>query len=239
MAKTDIKSAYRLVPLHPTEHELFGLSWNNKFYYDKCLPFGLRSAPSIFSTFSDLLEWILQLRYHIRDVIHILDDFLIATEGPDYQLCQKQLQTMLHVFENLGVPIAVGKTEGPAQVLVFMGFELDSVKQEVRLPLDKLLRLRLGFLEWGERTRCTLQELQSLIGLLNWVCTIIPAGRAFLQRMIALTRGVRQARHHIRLTAGFRKDLAVWRIFVENWNGKSFFIREIGKGRVCRDDFFV
>ncbi|KAI8495694.1 hypothetical protein Bbelb_266660 [Branchiostoma belcheri] len=77
--------------------------------------------------------------------------------------------------------LAEEKTEGPSQVLVFMGIELDSVTQEARLPLDKLQRLKSSFLNWGSRTRCTLKELQSLIGVLNWVCAIIPAGRAFLQ----------------------------------------------------------
>jgi len=231
MAKTDIKSAYRVIPLHKSEHELFGICWKNEYFYDKCLCFGLRSAPFIFSTFSDLLEWILKNNYHIGEIIHILDDFLLATVGPNDQQCRQNLQTLLQVFHNLGVPIAEEKTEGPAQVMVFMGIELDSVAQEARLPSDKLQRLKSSFAEWGFRTRCTLRELQSLIGVLNWVCAIIPAGRAFLQRMIALTRGVKLPRHHIRLTAGFKKDLTVWETFVKNWNGKSFFLKEDWESR--------
>ena len=45
MAKVDLKSAFRVVPVHQTDSELLGMSWRDTFYFDTCLPFGLRSAP--------------------------------------------------------------------------------------------------------------------------------------------------------------------------------------------------
>jgi hypothetical protein len=39
-AKADIKSAFRLIRVHPADFELLGLNMNGKFYADKCLPFG-------------------------------------------------------------------------------------------------------------------------------------------------------------------------------------------------------
>ena len=54
MAKTDILSAFRLFPVHPQDLELLGMKWENKYYFDKVLPFGLRSAPSIFNQLSDM-----------------------------------------------------------------------------------------------------------------------------------------------------------------------------------------
>ena len=59
MAKSDIESAFRLIPIHPDDYELLGMCWEGKYYYDKVLPFGLRSAPSIFNQLSGALEWIL------------------------------------------------------------------------------------------------------------------------------------------------------------------------------------
>ena len=59
MARTDIQSAFRLFPVHPEDWELLGMKWDGKYYYDKILPFGLRSAPSIFNHLSDAIEWIL------------------------------------------------------------------------------------------------------------------------------------------------------------------------------------
>ena len=45
LAKTEIESAFRLIPLRPSDYELFGMYWEGGYYYEKVLPFGLRSAP--------------------------------------------------------------------------------------------------------------------------------------------------------------------------------------------------
>ena len=58
MAKMDIKSAYRMVPVHPQDRVLLGVQWEGQVYVDALLPFGLRSAPKIFNALADGLEWI-------------------------------------------------------------------------------------------------------------------------------------------------------------------------------------
>ena len=44
MGKVDIKSAYRIIPVRPSDRYLLGMRWRDKFYVDLALPFGLRSA---------------------------------------------------------------------------------------------------------------------------------------------------------------------------------------------------
>lgn len=39
-AKTDIKSAFRLLSIYPGDFDLSGIKLGDKFYFDKCLPFG-------------------------------------------------------------------------------------------------------------------------------------------------------------------------------------------------------
>lgn len=58
MANFDIKSAYRIVPVHPHDRYLLGMEWNSHLYLDAALPFGLRSAPIVFTSVADALEWI-------------------------------------------------------------------------------------------------------------------------------------------------------------------------------------
>ena len=41
------------------------------------------------------------------------------------------LQTLLNVFESLGLPVAQSKLEGLTSRLTFLGFELDTVVLEV------------------------------------------------------------------------------------------------------------
>ena len=45
LAKLDIKSAYRNIPVHPGDRHLLGMRWRDRVFMDTCLPFGLRSAP--------------------------------------------------------------------------------------------------------------------------------------------------------------------------------------------------
>ena len=45
--------------------------------------------------------------------------------------------------------------------------------------------------------------------------------------MIALTRGVKKTHHHIKLTTGFFKDLDMWSLFIEQWNGIGLFISSL------------
>ena len=65
MAKIDLKHAFRNCPVHPSDWELLGIHWKNRYYFDKCLPFGLRSAPYLFNKVADAMEWILRYRYNI------------------------------------------------------------------------------------------------------------------------------------------------------------------------------
>ena len=184
MAKTDIESAFRLFPVHPHDWELLGMFWNGSYYFDKVLPFGFRSAPIIFNQLSDAIECILQNNWAISFVCHILDDFLIieppALTVPFNSLCQASLSSMILSFKNLNIPISAAKTEGPCKVIQFMGIILDSHTMEARLPEDKIQRIKTALSEFRSKQSTTLQELQSLIGTLNFACKVISPGRPFL-----------------------------------------------------------
>ena len=41
LIKLDIKDTYRIVPVHPEDYPLLGITWKNKIYVDRALPFGL------------------------------------------------------------------------------------------------------------------------------------------------------------------------------------------------------
>ena len=168
MAKTDIKSAFRIIPVHPDDHPLLGMKWENLYYYDRCLPMGCSSSCSIFEAFSTALEWIAIHRLGASCVLHILDDFLFIADTK--QKCQSDLNNFLSMCQVIGVPIAEEKTVGPDTSLQFAGITLDSVLQEARLPEDKLHKCHTLLISFYSRRKVALKELQSLIGLLNFTC---------------------------------------------------------------------
>ena len=134
------------------------------------------------------------------------------------------LSSMTTTFKYLNIPISAAKTEGPSQIIRFMGIILDSGKMEARLPEDKVERIKSALSTFQSQRSTTLQELQSLIGTLNFACKVIPAGRPFLQRIIHLTRGVKKPHHHIKLNMGFYRDIEMWKMFIDQWNGKGLFL---------------
>ena len=122
MAKINIKSAFRLLPVHPADRHLLGMNWKNNIYIDHCIPFGLRSAPKLFNILADLLSWIAQ-NAGVSYLIHYLDDYL--TMGPPASaICQRNLDIFISLCADLGVPLASEKLEGPSTSLSFLGIIL-------------------------------------------------------------------------------------------------------------------
>ena len=82
LAKTDIKNAFRIIPIHPNDYNLLGMQWNGKYFYDKCMPMGCSSSCSTFELFSSALEWVARDKLKINHLVHVLDDFFIV--APTY-----------------------------------------------------------------------------------------------------------------------------------------------------------
>ena len=222
LAKTDVKNAFRLIPVNPNDYDLLGIFWQDHFYYDKCLPMGCSSSCKIFEAFSSALEWIARYKLSTPGILHILDDFLIIER--DTVTCSTKLLSFLKTCDDLGVPMAPEKTVGPSTVLSFAGIELDTCKLEARLPQDKIDKCTNTIQDFLKRKKVTLKDMQSLIGLLNFTCSVVVPGRTFLRRMINLTVGIRRPMHMIRLTSAVKGDLHLWLQFLTQFNGKSFFL---------------
>ena len=101
LAKIDIKSAFRLLPVHPSDRHLLAMKWNKGIYIDSCLPFGLRSAPKLFNILADLFLWILQQQAG-SPTIHYLDDYL-TMEPAGEPNCYHNLHTMIAIARHLGI----------------------------------------------------------------------------------------------------------------------------------------
>ncbi len=107
LAKIDILDAYRIIPVYLEEQPFMALSWEGRVYIDCQLPFGLASAPAIFSAVAEALEWVLRRR-GVRGVLRYLDDFLLLG-APGSPECSNALVITFATCEELGVPLAMDK----------------------------------------------------------------------------------------------------------------------------------
>ena len=234
LAKIDIKNAFRLLPVHPADRHLLAMEWRKHIYIDTCLPFGLRSAPKLFNILADLLSWIVEQR-GVSMSLHYLDDFL--TMGPaSSTLCQKNLSMFQQVCDELGIPLATEKIEGPSTSLTFLGILLDTSRMEARLPDDKLQRIQKEISSWLGRKKATKKEILSLVGLLQHATKVVKCGRTFISRMYWTAARVRELHFYVRLNQDFRSDLHWWHTFLGSWNGLSF-LRYVGPG--CPPDHSI
>lgn len=215
LAKTDIESAFRLLPVHPDSFYLLGCMWEGQFFVDKCLPMGCSISCALFEKFSTFLEWVVRSESGIPSILHYLDDFLFVGPPKSYA-CLNALRTMERMSLHFGVPLAPEKTEGPATVVKFLGIVIDSVEMECRLPVDKLEQLKSAVAGAMGKRKILLRDLQSLLGRLNFACRIIPMGRVFCRRLAMATAGVRSPRHFVRLSGDLKADLQVWNVFFGN-----------------------
>ena len=130
---------------------------NSHFHYlilgHTVLPFGLRSAPKIFSALADALEWIL-LNRGVSFVIHYLDDFL-TVGSPMIEQCKKNLELICAVCEELGIPLKLSKVEGPSTEIIFLGIVLNTVSLEMHLPVEKICHLKGLLATWKNKRSCT------------------------------------------------------------------------------------
>ena len=79
-----------MVSIHPEDQALLGVFWEGKIHTDRALPFGLRSAPKIFSAVADALQWIV-VKKGVRNLLHYLDDFIFVSESLEKVSTNKQI----------------------------------------------------------------------------------------------------------------------------------------------------
>ena len=188
------------------------------------MPMGCASSCRTFEIFSTAIEWVAKKHLSMPHLIHILDDYLMA--APTFHQCRINLDRFLSLCAYLGVQMAPEKTVGPETVLAFAGIELDTLRMEARLPPDKTAKCQTLISTFLRRKKVTLREIQSLLGLLNFACSVVVPGRAFLRRLIDLTKGVKFPHHFIRLNKSSKADLALWQTFLDDFNGRSFFLTD-------------
>ena len=129
LVKMDLKDAYRVIPVHPQDHHLLGIQWCGGTFVDQSLPFGLRSAPMIFTAFFDMVAWAIHYR-GVRHLLHYLDDFLLFGQPGTLEAGQA-VATARAVFAEAGIPVAEHKSEGPATSVTFLGILVDTVQLQL------------------------------------------------------------------------------------------------------------
>ena len=221
LTKIDIKHAYRLLPVRREDWPLLVYYWQGFYYVDLVLPFGGRSSASLFTSFADLVCWVLNEKFDLL-IIHYSDDFLMFSRN-DLMTALYHLKRLKTAFRYLDIPVADDKLVGPATNLPYLGIEIDTISFTISIPDEKVNDLMEQMPWWCGRRTCTLKELQSLNGKLNFFSKAIQPGRMFTRRLIDLTCSVKKPNHHITINKDAREDIHWWCDLL-NFHNRSSFI---------------
>ena len=203
MVKMDLKSAFRQIPVHLSDWNLLGLMWQGQYFFEKVLPFGLRSAPFLFNQAGAAVEWIMR-KHGVRFLVRYLDDFLSFDRASE---CAKAKTIMLDTCHALNVPVNPEKTSGPSTRMEFLGITIDSTNMELSISHEKKLELLSDLWSMLARRTATKHHVLQLIGKLSFACKVIPAGRIFLRHLIDRSTEVGPLHHHVTLGEDSKADL--------------------------------
>ena len=139
LVKIDLKDAYFAIPIREENQKFLCFTVANKSYQFTCLPFGLASAPWVFTkTLKPVVALCRELG--VRLVIYI-DDILVMAESREK--AEDQASGLTYLLQCLGFTVNTTKsTLIPTQSLEFLGFSVDSRTMELSLPAHKLKKIR-------------------------------------------------------------------------------------------------
>ena len=221
LCKLDIKHAYRLLPVRPDQWHHLCYHWEGNYYVDLVLPFGLRSSGAIFNKFALLVRWIIINHYSITDIVNYSDDFF-AVLAKEMGIARSQLAIIIQAFNDMKIPLAEDKIEGPDTSLIYLGIIINSLLMTIEVPKEKLSEATAKLYDWNTRRTCTKRQLKSLIGKLGHICKVVRPGRMFSRRLIDLSTTVKFMHHHITLNSEARADIQWWINFLPQWTATSF-----------------
>ena len=219
MGKSDMSSAFHHVPISSfdwnlmtlkAEHPISGVVF---YFFDKCLPFGSSISCTIFQVISDAISHLVSFRTRKRN-INYLDDYFFAALKK--LVCDWQVDTFIQVCEEISFPVALEKTFWGTTVIVFLGLLLDSERQVVCIPVEKIQKTleMIAFFLNGRNKKATVHQIQKLCGLLNFLCHCVIPGHAFTRRLYSVVASNMKPHHHIKISDEMRLDIQVWQRFL-------------------------
>ncbi|XP_063797513.1 telomeric repeat-binding factor 2-interacting protein 1 isoform X1 [Pseudophryne corroboree] len=139
MIALDLKDAYLHIPIWPPHQSFLRFAIRQNHYQFQALPFGLSSAPRVFTKVMSVM--IAHLRSLGVIIVPYLDDLLI--KAPSQQMLLQHALLTYNVLVRYGWILNFKKSHLiPSQRLQFLGMILDTVDQRIYLPEQKVQRIR-------------------------------------------------------------------------------------------------
>lgn len=180
MASLDLKDAYFLISIHPESRKYLRFILNGKLYEFNVLPFGICTAPYIFTKLMKPVMKLLRSCGFLSSIY--LDDLFLI--GDTYNECRDNLHTSGKLLKALGFIINKEKSSHiPMTTCKYLGYILDSQKWQVSLPDEKRIKIKSELEKIKSLNRCKIRKFAQLLGLLISACPAIEYGWLFTKQL--------------------------------------------------------
>lgn len=161
MVSIDLKDAYLSVAVWEGHRKYLRFMWQDTIYEFQCLPFGLCTAPRVFTK---LLKPVLaRLRHQGARVIMYLDDMLVMAQSRED--LEKQVIQIVSLLEMLGFVVNREKSHlQPTQTIQYLGFIVDSRELLIRLTEEKVVQITAACKKAQQEGSLSARHLARLIG---------------------------------------------------------------------------
>jgi ribonuclease HI len=179
LASIDLKDAYFHVPIHQTHYRFLRFAFQGKTYQFRVLPFGLSTAPRVFTkVLAPVVGYLHQQGVHLYPY---LDDCLLVAKNP--QTLYQTVGFTINVLQKLGFLINFNKSHlQPTQRITFLGMEIDTQVSAVFLPrqkAEKIIKIASLFLPVGIYMKA--RHYLKFLGLMASTLMMVPRARLYMR----------------------------------------------------------
>jgi hypothetical protein len=211
----DLSRAYRQIRIDPLDWPLICLSWQDQYYINISVAFGVRHGAAFTQRLSQAVCDILD-REDIFSIPYI-DDYIGAR--PSLDLATEAYDRSLQLFGELGLVLNPSKCVTPTTSLTWIGVTYDSLTMTMYIPLPVIADTQQLVTTWLHRTTASRHDLQVLLGKLFHAGKCCPASRIFVGRMLITLRSATST-GVTTLSPEFQADLLWWRDMLPTYNGR-------------------
>lgn len=213
--KSDVKAAYRQMPMHPLWQLKQVVNIFGKRYVDRNNNFGGRGSMKIWASFISLVIWIAVVRRFIEILLCFVDDHFGISVGGDLEMYEPYGQLLpadqtklLLLWDEIKLPHDEEK-QICGRILPIVGFTVDINEGTVTMPEEKRDSLAAACAEFGRpRTTKSLRDCQRMLGWLNWALNAYPKLRPGLSGLYAKIAGITDPHTPLRINTEIADELS-------------------------------
>lgn len=213
MCRLDLKDAYLLIPISKEDRKYLRFRYRDQMFQFNSLPFGLSSAPFVFTKVAKpIANWL--RNKGIRVTVY-LGDFLIL--GASEEECAEGVRLAIYLLEALGFIINWKKSDlNPRRVCRFLGMIINSEEMTIELPSEKRIKIRNMLDKLLRKQEIKIQTLEECIGTLVAACPAIAYGWLYYKELEKLKTSALIINNYDQnrfamLSSGAVEDLNWWR----------------------------